>query len=110
ATTSRIHMLGGDGERTLRESCASVLGVEGYNVTVTGKGDEALDILQRRSFDIVLLDLYMTPVPGIELLAAALNTNPDTIAIVITGKPSVETSLEELRAHAWACLRRPFHR
>src|SRR5207244_4225540 len=79
-----------------------------YNVTVTGKGDEALDILQRRSFDIVLLDLYMTPVPGIELLAAALNTNPDTIAIVITGKPSVETSLEVLRAGAWDYLPKPF--
>src|SRR5437667_2894877 len=108
ATKPSIHILVADDERTLRESCASVLGVEGYNVTVTGKGDEALDILQRRSFDIVLLDLYMTPVPGIELLAAALNTNPDTIAIVITGKPSVETSLEVLRAGAWDYLPKPF--
>ncbi|PYO72306.1 MAG: hypothetical protein DMD67_17260 [Gemmatimonadetes bacterium] len=57
ATKPSIHILVADDERTLRESCASVLGVEGYNVTVTGKGDEALDILQRRSFDIVLLDL-----------------------------------------------------
>src|SRR5438876_6257633 len=108
ATKPSIHILVADDERTLRESCASVLGVEGYNVTVTGKGDEALDILRRRSFDIVLLDLYMTPVPGIELLAAALNTNPDTIAIVITGKPSVETSLEVLRAGAWDYLPKPF--
>src|SRR6266704_6427705 len=108
ATKPSIRILIADDERTLRESCASVLGVEGYNVTVTGKGDEALDILQRRSFDIVLLDLFMTPVPGIELLAAALNTNPDTIAIVITGKPSVETSLEVLRAGAWDYLPKPF--
>ena len=75
ATKPSIHILVADDERTLRESCASVLGVEGYNVTVTGKGDEALDLLQRRTYDIVLLDLYMTPVPGIELLAAALNAN-----------------------------------
>src|SRR5438128_2529194 len=108
ATKPSIHILVADDERTLRESCASVLGVEGYNVTVTGKGDEALDILQRRSFDIVLLDLYMTPVPGIELLAAALAANPDTIAIVITGKPSVEGSLEVLRAGAWDYLPKPF--
>jgi DNA-binding NtrC family response regulator len=108
ATKPSIHILVADDERTLRESCASVLGVEGYNVTVTGKGDEALDLLQRRTFDIVLLDLYMTPVPGIELLAAALNANPETIVIVITGKPSVETSLEVLRAGAWDYLPKPF--
>jgi len=108
ATKPSIHILVADDERTLRESCASVLGVEGYNVTVIGKGDEALDLLQRRHFDIVLLDLYMTPVPGIELLAAALNANPETIAIVITGKPSVETSLEVLRAGAWDYLPKPF--
>jgi DNA-binding NtrC family response regulator len=108
ATKPSIHILVADDERTLRESCASVLSVEGYNVTVTGKGDEALDLLQRRQFDIVLLDLYMTPVPGIELLAAALNANPETIAIVITGKPSVETSLEVLRAGAWDYLPKPF--
>jgi len=108
ATKPSIHILVADDERTLRESCASVLGVEGYNVTVTGKGDEALDLLQRRTFDIILLDLYMTPVPGIELLAAALNANPETIAIVITGKPSVETSLEVLRAGAWDYLPKPF--
>ncbi|HEV2750096.1 MAG TPA: sigma-54 dependent transcriptional regulator [Gemmatimonadales bacterium] len=108
ATKPSIHILVADDERTLRESCASVLGVEGYNVTVTGKGDEALDLLQRRLFDIVLLDLYMTPVPGVELLAAALNANPETIAIIITGKPSVETSLEVLRAGAWDYLPKPF--
>src|SRR5213076_1701766 len=91
-------MLVADDERTLRESCASVLGVEGYNVTVTGGGVEALEMLRRRPFDIVLLDLYMTPVSGSELLAAALAADPETIAIVITGKPSVEASLEVLRA------------
>src|SRR5690349_24373224 len=108
ATKPSIHILVADDERTLRESCASVLGVEGYNVTVTGKGDEALDLLQRRLFDIVLLDLYMTPVPGIELLAAALNANPETIAIAMTGKPDVGTSLEVLRAGAWDYLPKPF--
>src|SRR5438874_8621092 len=55
ATKPSIRILVADDERTLRESCASVLGVEGYNVTVTGRGEEALDLLRRRPFDIVLL-------------------------------------------------------
>src|SRR5437764_3356705 len=108
ATKPSIRILVADDERTLRESCASVLGVEGYNVTVTGRGEEALEMLRRRPFDIVLLDLYMSPVGGAELLAAALAAHPETIAIVITGKPSVEASLEVLRAGAWDFLPKPF--
>src|SRR5437763_6532877 len=108
ATKPSIRILLADDERTLRESCASVLGVEGYNVTVTGRGEEALELLRRRPFDIVLVDLYMNPVSGTELLATALAANPETIAIVITGKPSVEASLEVRRAGAWAFLPKPF--
>src|ERR1041384_7383985 len=85
---------------TLYPSCSSMLQHEGYNVTVCGKGEEALDILKRRKFDIVLLDLYMSQVPGMELLRAALETHPDPLAIVMTGNPSVASSVEALRAGA----------
>src|SRR5205807_78204 len=84
ATKPSIRILVADDERTLRESCASVLGVEGYNVTVTGRGEEALDMLRRRPFDIVLLDLYMTPVSGSELLATALAATD--ASVFITGE------------------------
>jgi DNA-binding NtrC family response regulator len=108
ATRQSIRILVIDDERALRESCASVLGVEGYHVTTSGRGQEALEILKRRAFDIVLIDLYMGEVPGIELLRTALAAHRDTIAIVITGKPSVESSLEVLRAGAWDYLPKPF--
>src|SRR5207249_11731367 len=62
-------------ERSLRESCASTLGVEGYHVTTSGRAQEAFEILKRRAFDIVLIDLYMADVPGIELLRTALATH-----------------------------------
>src|SRR5213075_558005 len=61
-----------DDDRTLREGCASVLQVEGYNVSITGRGDEAMDLVARRRFDIVLCDLYMTPISGMEILKATL--------------------------------------
>src|SRR5881396_1014614 len=108
ATRATIRILIVDDERTLRESCASALAVDGYNATVCGRGEEAQELLRRRAFDIVLIDLYMGQVPGMQLLGAALATNPDTIAIVITGKPSVETSIEALRAGAWDYLPKPF--
>ena len=103
-----IQVLIVDDERTLRESCATVLRYEGYQVTLAGRGDEARELLKRTKFDVVLLDLYMTEVPGMRLLRTCLEAHPDTIAIMITGNPSVESSLEALRAGAWDYLPKPF--
>lgn len=97
-----------DDEHTLRESCASLLSSEGYQVESAGRGDEALDALKRRPFDVVLLDLYMSQVHGMELLKAALEANPDAIVIVMTGNPSVESSIEALRNGAWDYIPKPF--
>src|SRR5881397_83379 len=108
ATKASVRILVIDDERTLRESCASALQVEGYRVQTCGRGDEALETLKRHTFDIVLVDLYMGHVPGMQLLAAALAANPEAIVIVITGKPSVESALEALRAGAWDYLPKPF--
>ncbi len=97
-----------DDEHSLRETCGSLLGGDGYDVTVCGRGQEALDVLKRRPFDIALVDLYMSQVDGLTLLRAALATNPDTIVIMMTGNPSVESSIEALRQGAWDYLPKPF--
>ncbi|HEX9893802.1 MAG TPA: sigma-54 dependent transcriptional regulator [Gemmatimonadales bacterium] len=97
-----------DDDRSLRESCASVLQMDGYSVTLAGRGEEALELVRRRKFDIILVDLYMSQVSGLELLRAALDTNRDTIVVVMTGNPSVTTSIEALRAGAWDYLPKPF--
>src|SRR5229473_890773 len=57
---------------------------------------------------VVLVDLYMTQVDGLALLRAALGTNHDTIVIVMTGNPSVESSVEALRQGAFDYLPKPF--
>jgi DNA-binding NtrC family response regulator len=97
-----------DDDRSLRDGCESLLRVDGYNVTTIGRGDEALEVVKRRQFDIVLLDLYMTPVSGMEILRAALEAKKDAIVIVMTGNPSVKSSLDALRAGAWDYLPKPF--
>src|SRR6266550_4097402 len=93
---ARVRILVVDDEHTLRESCAGVLRHEGYDVTVCSRGQDGLDLLKRRAFDVVLVDLYMTQVDGLALLRAALGTNHDTIVIVMTGNPSVESSVAAL--------------
>ncbi len=97
-----------DDDRTLREGCASVLQGDGYAVTATGRAEEALDLVRRRRFDIVLCDLYLTPVSGTEILKATLEANKETIFVVMTGNPSVTSSIEALRAGAWDYLPKPF--
>src|ERR1051325_353153 len=108
ATRASIRGLIVDDDRTLREGCASVLQHEGYNVTVSGRGDEALEMMRRANFDIMLVDLFMTPVPGMEILKAVMASRPGTIVIMMTGNPSVTSSVEALRVGAWDYLPKPF--
>src|ERR1051325_4736821 len=105
---ARIRILVVDDEHLLRESCAQVLRHEGYEVTLCGRGQEALELVKRRAFDILLVDLYMSQVDGLTLLRAALTTNRDTIGIAMTGNPSVDSSVQALRQGAWDYLPKPF--
>src|SRR5213596_2479150 len=105
---ARIRILVVDDEHLLRESCAQVLRHEGYEVSLCGRGQEALDLVKRRAFDILLVDLYMSQVDGLTLLRAALTTNRDTLGIVMTGNPSVDSSVEALVQGAWDYLPKPF--
>src|ERR1044071_7895800 len=97
-----------DDDRTLRESCANLLQPDGYQVTAIGRGQEALELVRHRRFDIVLLDLYMSEVSGFELLRAVLETSSETLVIVMTGNPRVASSVEALRIGAWDYLPKPF--
>jgi DNA-binding NtrC family response regulator len=97
-----------DDERTLRETCRSILTSLGYRVEVASKGEEGLRFLQRRTFDIVLTDLYLPDVTGVEICQAAIERSPETLVIVMTGNPSVASNVEVLRAGAWDYLPKPF--
>jgi DNA-binding NtrC family response regulator len=108
AAKSTIRVLVVDDESTLRDSCVNVLRMQGFDVTSAGRGDEALDVVRRRSFDIILMDLYMTQVPGLDLLQQALAKRPETLVVMMTGNPSVESNLEALQLGAWDYLPKPF--
>jgi DNA-binding NtrC family response regulator len=110
STMSRanIRVLVVDDDRTLREGCASVLRVEGFNVTVSGRGDEVIEMLQRTRFDIMLVDVCMSPVSGIDVLHAVMAIAPSTLVILMTGNPSVDSSIEAMRIGAWDYLPKPY--
>jgi DNA-binding NtrC family response regulator len=97
-----------DDERTLRESCKMFLESEGYRVETAGRGNEALELVRRKPFDIVLIDLNMSEVNGMQLLAATLERSPEAVVVIMTGNASVASSIEALRAGAWDYLPKPF--
>ncbi|MGH7445222.1 MAG: sigma-54-dependent transcriptional regulator, partial [Longimicrobiales bacterium] len=93
---------------TLRETCVSMLRMQGFDVASAGRGDEAMDLLRRRPFDILLLDLYMAPFTGLDLLRVAIARRPETLVIVMTGNPSVASNVEALELGGWDYLPKPF--
>jgi DNA-binding NtrC family response regulator len=103
-----LRILVADDDRTLREGCASVLEMDGHSVVTAGRGEEALELVRRRKFDLILADLFMTPISGMEVLKAAIETHKDAIVVMMTGDPSVSSSIEALRAGAWDYLPKPF--
>ncbi|MCI0432484.1 MAG: sigma-54 dependent transcriptional regulator [Gemmatimonadetes bacterium] len=103
-----IHILIVDDEYTLRESCASLLRQEGYKVTVCSDGGDGVEQVRRRQVDIALIDLFMEGLSGLEVLAGCLEAKPDTLAVMMTGNPSVESSVAALSAGAWDYLPKPF--
>ncbi|HEX8358642.1 MAG TPA: sigma-54 dependent transcriptional regulator [Longimicrobium sp.] len=97
-----------DDEYTLRESCANLLRAEDYAVVTCSGQREAEHALKRRSFDIALVDLYLEGASGLDVLAMCRESNPDCLVVVMTGSPSVDSSVEALRSGAWDYLPKPF--
>src|SRR5438105_4944420 len=106
--TERMRALIVDDDRTLREGCASVLRAEGINVEVTARGEEAIQMIHRSRFDIMLVDVYLEPVSGIDVLKAVMATAPSTLVVLMTGNPSVDSSIEAMRIGAWDYLPKPY--
>src|SRR6266550_2088048 len=106
--TEKMRALIVDDDRTLREGCASVLRAEGISVEVTGRGEEAIQMIHRSRFDIMLVDVYLEPVSGIDVLKAVMATSPSTLVVLMTGNPSVDSSIEAMRIGAWDYLPKPY--
>ena len=108
STTEKLRALIVDDDRTLREGCASVLRSEGLIVEVTGRGEEAIEMVRRSRYHIMFVDVYMTPVSGIDVLKTVMATSPSTLVVLMTGNPTVESSIEAMQIGAWEYLSKPY--
>jgi signal transduction histidine kinase len=105
----RPRLLVVDDEARQMEALCRTLGPEGYEVTGCSDPREAVDLLRERSFDILLTDLMMPGMDGIQLLGAALEIDPDLVGVMMTGQGTVGTAVEAMKAGALDYILKPFN-
>ena len=94
-------------EKLLRLMIAKLLQVSGYRVFTCGDSLKALELVEKKSFDLVITDLMMADAKGMDVLRATRKCQPRAKVIIITGTPSSQTLLEAKREGAYAYLRKP---
>ncbi len=104
----KIEILIVDDELSIRSVLTQVLEKDGYAVTAAASGEEGLELLGQKSFALVISDIKMPGMNGLELLKEVKERCPDTQVIIITSFASLETALEALRNGAYDYLLKPF--
>ncbi len=97
-----------DDERVIREILSDFLTLEGFIVRTVEDGDVALAELERRSFDLVISDLKMPRMGGLELLEAINELGINVLTVIMTGFGTVETAIEAMKKGAYDYLLKPF--
>jgi len=97
-----------DDEMIVCESCKRILEEEGYEVEIALSGKEAFEKMRAAPFDIVITDLKMPGVDGMEVLRTFRAEYPDVIVIMITGFSTVETAVEAMKLGAFDYIPKPF--
>ncbi len=109
-TTNRRegNILVADDEKTTRELLARALLSKGFTVETASNGAEALEKIQEQPFDMLITDLLMPNIVGMELIQKARQILPDLIVIVITGHATLETAIQALKQGAYDYITKPF--
>lgn len=97
-----------DDERGIREGCRRALTPLGYDVTVAETGATGLRKLREGTFDLVLLDLMMPGMSGMEALDRIHEIDPEIVVIIITGYATVEAAVQTIKKGAYDFISKPF--
>jgi len=94
------------------ESCKALsllLGRAGYTVEIRHSGEKALSLLKKQSFELIISDLFLPGVSGIDILKQVKEDSPQTCVILITGNASAETAVEAMKEGAFDYITKPFN-
>jgi len=96
-----------DDEEGIRETLSGIFQDEGYNVITAGSGEEALKVLKEQSPDLVLLDVWLSGIDGVETLQEIKKTNPELPVVIISGHGNIELAVKATRVGAYDFLEKP---
>jgi len=97
-----------DDEKVIRAILSDYLGAEGYKVVTASSGEEALSVLEKETFNVVLTDLKMPGMSGMELLNEITARGIHVCAIIMTGYGTVESAVESIKKGAFDYIQKPF--
>ena len=97
-----------DDERGIREGCRRILASEGYVVEVASSGREGLDMVKAHTYDLLLVDLMMPVMGGLEMMEQVRDYDPEIVMIVVTGFATIETAVEAMKHGAYDYVPKPF--
>ncbi len=98
-----------DDEENIREVLSNFLSDLGYDVVVATDGQDALNKFHKGEYDLIVSDLLMPSIDGLELLKRIREIDKDVIFLMITGYPSIETAVEAIKKGAYDYITKPFH-
>jgi DNA-binding response OmpR family regulator len=101
------HILVVDDELAMRESLREILELEGFQVSLADGGEAALDLLDQVPIDLMLLDLKMKGMDGLETTEAAKRLSPETVIIMLTAHGTLESAIGAMRYGAFDYLLKP---
>ena len=103
----KIKILLAEDDDLNRTNLAEMLSEDGYDVTTVSNGEEAMDVFPRDKYNLVITDLKMPHVDGLQLLSFIKDLDPDNIVIMITGYGTIESSVEAMKRGAFDYITKP---
>jgi two-component system, NtrC family, nitrogen regulation response regulator NtrX len=96
-----------DDEKAIRKTLSEILSYEGYRIDEAGDGEEGLRKFKEKEYDVILCDIKMPKMDGIEFLEKAKEANPDLPIIMISGHGTIETAVEAVKKGAYDYISKP---
>jgi DNA-binding response OmpR family regulator/GGDEF domain-containing protein len=106
----KARVLAVDDQRYFRELIEGLLSDEGYEVVTASSGEEALHVLERENFDVIVTDLVMPGIDGTELVQRIKERRPDQEIVMVTGVIDVKTAVAAMKQGATDYILKPFDR
>jgi diguanylate cyclase (GGDEF)-like protein len=103
-----VRILVADDDESLRSVLKQVLSTDGYEVTLTASGEEALAAFKKEAYSLIITDIRMGNMSGIQLLQEVKRLRPDTQVIIITSHATLDTAITAIQAGAYDYLTKPF--